>query len=62
MVTGAGTGFGVALALRAALEGAAKALVHYRSSSAGAERTAERARDAGAESTALSPSTSRVRC
>jgi 3-oxoacyl-[acyl-carrier protein] reductase len=50
MVTGAGTGFGAALALRAAQEGAAKVLVHYRSSSAGAERTAEAVRSAGAES------------
>jgi 3-oxoacyl-[acyl-carrier protein] reductase len=49
MVTGAGTGFGAALALRAAQEGAAKVLVHYRSSSTGAESTAERVRDAGAE-------------
>jgi 3-oxoacyl-[acyl-carrier protein] reductase len=49
MVTGAGTGFGAALALRAAEEGAAKVLVHYRSSAGGAERTAERVREAGAE-------------
>jgi 3-oxoacyl-[acyl-carrier protein] reductase len=49
MVTGAGTGFGAALALRAAREGAAKVIVHYRSSSDGAERTAERVREAGAE-------------
>jgi 3-oxoacyl-[acyl-carrier protein] reductase len=49
MVTGAGTGFGAALALRAAEEGAAKVLVHYRSSSAGAERTAERVREAGGD-------------
>lgn len=49
MVTGAGTGFGAALALRAAEEGAAKVLVHYRSSAAGAEGTAERVRAAGAE-------------
>jgi 3-oxoacyl-[acyl-carrier protein] reductase len=49
MVTGAGTGFGAALALRAAQEGAAKVLVHYRSSSAGAEGTAERVRAVGAE-------------
>jgi 3-oxoacyl-[acyl-carrier protein] reductase len=48
MVTGAGTGFGAALALRAAEEGAANVLVHYRSSSAGAERTAKRVREAGA--------------
>jgi 3-oxoacyl-[acyl-carrier protein] reductase len=50
MVTGAGTGFGAALALRAAQEGAARVLVHYRSSAAGAERTAGRVREAGAES------------
>ena len=49
MVTGAGTGFGSALSVRAAEEGAAKVLVHYRSSAAGAERTAERVRAAGAE-------------
>src|SRR3954451_2939949 len=49
MVTGAGTGFGQALATRAADDGAANVVVHYRSSSAGAEETAERARAAGAE-------------
>ncbi len=49
MVTGAGTGFGAALATRAAEEGAAKVLLHYRSSAEGAERTAEKVRDAGAE-------------
>ncbi len=49
MVTGAGTGFGAALSLRAAQEGAAKVIVHYRSSSGGAEQTAERVREAGAE-------------
>jgi 3-oxoacyl-[acyl-carrier protein] reductase len=49
MVTGAGTGFGAALAQRAAHEGARKVIVHYRSSSAGAERTAEGVRGAGAE-------------
>jgi 3-oxoacyl-[acyl-carrier protein] reductase len=53
MVTGAGTGFGAALALRAAQEGAAKVLVHYRSSAAGAEQTAERVRAAGAEATLI---------
>jgi 3-oxoacyl-[acyl-carrier protein] reductase len=53
MVTGAGTGFGAALALRAAEEGAAKVLVHYRSSSEGAERTAERVREAGAEASVI---------
>jgi 3-oxoacyl-[acyl-carrier protein] reductase len=49
MVTGAGTGFGAALALRAAQEGAAKLLIHYRSSVDGAERTASRVRAEGAE-------------
>jgi 3-oxoacyl-[acyl-carrier protein] reductase len=49
MVTGAGTGFGAALSERAAQEGAGKVLIHYRSSSAGAEQTAERVRAAGAE-------------
>jgi 3-oxoacyl-[acyl-carrier protein] reductase len=49
MVTGAGTGFGAALALRAAQEGASRVLVHYRSSASRAERTAARVRDAGAE-------------
>jgi NAD(P)-dependent dehydrogenase (short-subunit alcohol dehydrogenase family) len=49
MVTGAGTGFGAALALRAAQEGAAKVLVHYRNSSDGAERTAEKVRGSGAD-------------
>lgn len=49
LVTGAGTGFGAELAVRAAQEGAARVLVHYRRSEAGAQRTAERAREAGAE-------------
>jgi 3-oxoacyl-[acyl-carrier protein] reductase len=49
MVTSAGTGFGAALSLRAAQEGAAKVIVHYRSSAAGAERTAEHVRETGAE-------------
>jgi 3-oxoacyl-[acyl-carrier protein] reductase len=49
LVTGAGTGFGAELAVRAAREGAAKVLVHYRRSAAGAERTAARVREAGAE-------------
>ena len=49
MVTGAGTGFGAELSVRAAQEGAAKVLVHYRNSAAGAQRTAERVREAGAE-------------
>jgi 3-oxoacyl-[acyl-carrier protein] reductase len=50
LVTGAGTGFGAALALRAAQDGAARVLVHYRRSAEGAQRTAERVRAAGAES------------
>ncbi|HEY3262144.1 MAG TPA: SDR family oxidoreductase [Pseudonocardiaceae bacterium] len=41
LVTGAGTGFGAEIAVRAAQEGADVA-VHYRSSRAGAERTAAR--------------------
>jgi 3-oxoacyl-[acyl-carrier protein] reductase len=40
MITGAGTGFGQQLAIRAAQEGAAEVLVHYRSSADGAEETA----------------------
>src|SRR6195952_358344 len=49
MITGAGTGFGAELAVKAAEEGAARVVVHYRSSKAGAETTAQRVRDAGAE-------------
>ena len=49
MVTGAGTGFGQQLAILAAKEGARKVYVHYRSSAAGAEETAEGVRAAGAE-------------
>jgi 3-oxoacyl-[acyl-carrier protein] reductase len=41
LVTGAGTGFGAEIAVRAAQEGADVA-IHYRSSRAGAEATAER--------------------
>jgi 3-oxoacyl-[acyl-carrier protein] reductase len=48
LVTGAGTGFGAELAVRAAQEGAAKILIHYRSSAGGAERTAGRVRELGA--------------
>jgi 3-oxoacyl-[acyl-carrier protein] reductase len=48
MVTGAGTGFGAELAVRAGEEGA-NVIVHYRSSAAGAERTAERVRANGTE-------------
>jgi 3-oxoacyl-[acyl-carrier protein] reductase len=49
MVTGAGTGFGATLAERAAQDGAARVIVHYRSSAQGAERTAEAVRAAGAD-------------
>jgi len=49
VVTGAGTGFGAEIAVRAAQEGARAVGVHYRSSQAGAEQTADRVRDAGAE-------------
>jgi 3-oxoacyl-[acyl-carrier protein] reductase len=49
MVTGAGTGFGRQLAIRAAHEGAGRVIVHYRSSAQGAEETAEQVRAAGAE-------------
>jgi 3-oxoacyl-[acyl-carrier protein] reductase len=47
LVTGAGTGFGAEIAVRAAQEGARIVGIHYRSSLAGAERTAERVSDAG---------------
>jgi 3-oxoacyl-[acyl-carrier protein] reductase len=53
VVTGAGTGFGAELAVRAAQEGARVVGVHYRSSKAGAEATAERVRAAGAEAVVL---------
>ena len=48
LVTGAGTGFGSAIARRAGLEGAQVA-VHYYSSKAGAERTAEQIRQMGSK-------------
>lgn len=48
LVTGAGTGFGSALAYRAGQEGA-RVGVHYNSSKAGAEKTAERIRDVGSQ-------------
>jgi 3-oxoacyl-[acyl-carrier protein] reductase len=53
LVTGAGTGFGAEIAVRAAQEGARIVGVHYRSSKAGAERTAERVRAEGAEAVLL---------
>ena len=49
VVTGAGTGFGAEIAVRAAQEGARVVGVHYRSSKGGAEQTADRVREAGAE-------------
>lgn len=49
MVTGAGTGFGATIAERAAAEGA-NVVVHYNSSRAGAEATAEHVREHGGES------------
>lgn len=49
MVTGAGTGFGAEIAARAAAEGARAVAVHYRTSAAGAERTAARVRESGSE-------------
>ncbi|GIM88282.1 SDR family NAD(P)-dependent oxidoreductase [Paractinoplanes toevensis] len=49
LVTGAGTGFGAEIAVRAAQEGARVVGVHYRSSKGGAEQTADRVREAGSE-------------
>jgi 3-oxoacyl-[acyl-carrier protein] reductase len=49
MVTGAGTGYGAEIAVRAAQEGARAVVVHYRSSAAGAEQTADRVRGEGAD-------------
>ncbi|GAA5185362.1 3-oxoacyl-[acyl-carrier-protein] reductase [Rugosimonospora acidiphila] len=48
LVTGAGTGFGAEIAVRAAKEGA-RVGVHYNSSRAGAERTVERIEESGGE-------------
>jgi 3-oxoacyl-[acyl-carrier protein] reductase len=48
LVTGAGTGFGSAIAFRAAQEGA-RVGIHYNSSREGAEATAERVRSIGGE-------------
>lgn len=48
LVTGAGTGFGAEIAVRAAQEGA-RVGVHYRSSEVGAEQTAARIRSLGGE-------------
>ena len=49
MVTGAGTGFGAEIAKRAAIEGAERVVVHYRSSSAGAEATAKAVEELGSK-------------
>lgn len=49
LVTGAGTGFGAEIAVRAAQEGARVVGIHYRSSRAGADATAERVIAAGAQ-------------
>jgi NAD(P)-dependent dehydrogenase (short-subunit alcohol dehydrogenase family) len=51
LVTGAGTGFGAAIATRAALEGAKAVGIHYRSSREGAEQTARGVELAGAQAT-----------
>ena len=48
LVTGAGTGFGAEIAVRAAQEGA-RVAVHYNRSAAGAERTVSRIRQAGSD-------------
>jgi NAD(P)-dependent dehydrogenase (short-subunit alcohol dehydrogenase family) len=47
LVTGAGTGFGAEIAVRAAQEGARAVGVHYRSSAGGARQTARRVAAAG---------------
>lgn len=47
LVTGAGTGFGAEIAVRAAQEGARVVGVHYRNSADGARRTAARVAEAG---------------
>jgi 3-oxoacyl-[acyl-carrier protein] reductase len=50
LVTGAGTGFGAEIAVRAAQEGA-RVGVHYRSSRAGAQQTVERIEEIGGSAT-----------
>jgi 3-oxoacyl-[acyl-carrier protein] reductase len=59
MVTGAGTGFGQQLAIRAAEDGAARVIVHYRSSVQGAEETAAQVRAEGSEATLIQGDISR---
>jgi 3-oxoacyl-[acyl-carrier protein] reductase len=53
VVTGAGTGFGAEIAVRAAQEGARVVGIHYRSSKAGAEETAARVAQHGAKTVLL---------
>ena len=53
VVTGAGTGFGAEIAVRAAQEGARVVGIHYRSSAAGAEHTAARVREQGSTAVLL---------
>ena len=53
VVTGAGTGFGAEIAVRAAQEGARVVGVHYRSSKSGAEATAARVEAAGSTAVLL---------
>ena len=53
VVTGAGTGFGAEIAVRAAQEGARVVGIHYRSSKAGAEATAARVRAEGSQAVLL---------
>jgi 3-oxoacyl-[acyl-carrier protein] reductase len=48
LVTGAGTGYGAEIAVRAAQEGA-RVAVHYRSSATGAEKTVARIKEVGGE-------------
>ena len=48
LVTGAGTGYGAEIAVRAAQEGA-RVAVHYRSSAAGADKTVARIKEVGGE-------------
>lgn len=48
LVTGAGTGYGAEIAVRAAQEGA-RVAVHYRSSASGADKTVARIKDVGGE-------------
>jgi 3-oxoacyl-[acyl-carrier protein] reductase len=50
LVTGAGTGFGAEIAVRAAQEGA-RVVVHYNRSREGAEETAKRIEQAGSQAT-----------